>query len=172
MLFIKESRKIMKQFPILGIVVLSGLLGVSGCKPSPPVSERTTAAAQATAPALTFFALNVGNSVKEDQSVSPLTMFSPKDRLIASVQTKGAAKDVQLAAKLISMTNGQTAGDSNQKIATTGPATTNLEFKNEGAWAVGRYLVEVTINGKLEGRQEIEVRENVPPVTPEVADAQ
>ncbi len=138
------------------------LILLTGCQPS---NDSTSAkATQQPAPAsLSFFALDVGKEVNADHSVAPLTLFAPADKIIASVRTKGAAKAVPVTAKLIAMSNGQALSELSQTVTTTGPATTHFEFGKTGPWASGRYLVEVTIGGKPEGRQEIEVRESVPP---------
>lgn len=140
---------------ILAIAALTtACQGEKGASVAASMSESATA--------LSFSALDVGNAVDNDQTVRPTTMFVPTDKIIASVRTKGAAKDLPVAAKLIAMANGQALGELSQKVTTTGAATTNLEFGQATPWPVGRYVVEVAINGKLEGRQEIEVREQLP----------
>ncbi|MEG3791450.1 hypothetical protein V1318_15080 [Lysobacter sp. CCNWLW3] len=120
-------------------------------------SDATAAAAVAS-----FQALDIGKAVAADQSVQPLTLFTPDDKLVASIKTQGAAKDQAIAIKLIAMANGQSVSEANRSVSPTGAATTNLEFPKNAPWPLGRYVVEATFNGKPAGRQEIEVRSDVP----------
>lgn len=156
-----------KLMPLVAV-----LFGISvvlpACKPENLTAETTTGNAAPKA-LLKFQALAVGNAINADRSVPPLTMFAPGDKIIASVRTNGIANDVPVSVKLIAMANGQVLGELSRKVATTGPATTNFEFPKSGPWAVGRYLVEVAVNGKFETRQEIEVRERAPNTTPDPA---
>ncbi len=149
----------MKQVFAVGIAMGATML-LAACKPEADAPNPTSVTAQ---PTLKFIALDVGKTINTDRSVSPLTMFRAGDEIIASVRTDGVSKNVPISTKLVAMKNGQALGELSQKITTTGPATTNLKFPKSTTWELGRYLVEVTINGKFEARQEIEVRQDGPP---------
>lgn len=148
------------KLKIICVVWLAIVLCVPGCgsKSGAPGAIDATSGQLA----LRFQALNVGKVVAADRSVPPLTLFEPKDKIIASVLTRGVATDAPLSARLIAMTNGQVMGEQGHALTAAGPTTTNLEFPRSDSWPVGRYVVEVTLNGKLEGRQEIEVTQNLP----------
>lgn len=137
---------------------------VAGCAQKADGEKAAEAkVAQAKSPALSLFALNVGNSQQTDGSVFPATLFLPTDKLIASVSTKGQAVSVPVTAKLIAMANGQVVGEVSKNITTSIDATSNFEFSRQApAWAIGRYLVEVSIAGKKAGQQEIEVVQALP----------
>lgn len=149
-------------------LLLSAVLAVSffvtGCAQKGDGEKAAEAkVVQARSPALSLFALNVGNSQQTDGSVFPTTLFLPTDKLIASVSTKGQAVSVPVTAKLIAMANGQVVGEVSKSITTSIDATSNFEFsKQMPAWAIGRYLVEVSIDGKKAGQQEIEVVQALP----------
>ncbi|QQP98389.1 hypothetical protein [Lysobacter enzymogenes] len=137
-----------------------------GQKAAEPQAAAATAsaAAPAKAPELTLFALDVGVTPNPDGTVVPLTQFLPDEKIIASLRTQGSAKSVPVSVKLIEMSNGQVVGEQNTDLTLSGAATTNLEFVKQGAgaWALGRYVMEVAIAGKPAGRQEIEVTQTLP----------
>ncbi|MGO1002305.1 hypothetical protein [Lysobacter sp. CA196] len=122
-----------------------------------------TKPAQAKTSALSLFALNVGNSQQTDGSVLPSTLFLPDDKLIASINTKGKATSVPVTATLTAMTDGRVLDEVAKSITTSVDATSNFEFSRQApAWAIGRYLIVVSIDGKKVGQQEIEVVQSLP----------
>lgn len=122
-----------------------------------------TKAARATAPSLSLFALNVSSSQQADGSVTPTTLFLPDDKLIASINTKGKATSVPVTATLVAMADGRVLDEVGKSVTTSVDATTNFEFSRQApAWAIGRYLVTVNIDGKKAGQQEIEVVQSLP----------
>jgi hypothetical protein len=104
-----------------------------------------------------FVALAVGTSVAADGNVVPLTVFTTSNKIIASVRTKGAGVGTVVAVRLIEMSNGSVVGARKQVRDLAGSSSVNIEFSQRSPWIVGRYLVEASVNGKLEARQEIEV---------------
>lgn len=129
-----------------------------------PPAAAPAAATQAKAPELVLFALDVGTSANPDGTVVPLTQFLPEETIVASLRTQGPAEAVPVTVKLIEMSNGQVVGEQKKDLTLSGAATTNLAFAKQGAghWALGRYVVEVSIAGKPAGRQEIEVTQTLP----------
>ena len=148
----------MKFSKPLGLALIAAALA-SACTASDKNGATTATAA---ASAATFHALDIGNAIGADQSVQPATLFKPEDKLVASIKTQGAAKDQAIAVKLVAMANGQSVSEANRTVSPTGAATTHLEFPKNAPWPLGRYVVEATFNGKPAGRQEIEVRSDVP----------
>jgi len=106
---------------------------------------------------IAFFSLAVGRSVTTDGTVAPLTVFMPSNKIIASVRTKGTGAGTVVAARLIEMSNGAVVDSQRQVRDLAGSGSVNIEFSQRLPWTVGRYLVEASINGELEARQEIEV---------------
>lgn len=112
---------------------------------------------------LGFQALNVGTKVQESGAVEPNTLFLPTDEIVASVITRDAAEDVPVEVRLVALANGSVRAKVSEQVSTQGRAETNLTFKKDGPWPVGRYQVEATLAGKLEASQPIEVRADLPP---------
>ncbi|WP_305806392.1 hypothetical protein [Stenotrophomonas sp. YIM B06876] len=142
------------------VIALASALALAGCKkheetvvettppmtepaPAAPVNEPMTPAE----PAVTVSAVTVGNTAAADKAVMPMAMFSPKDKIIVSVKTEGAANDVKVDAKL-SYQDGQVAGEQSAMLTTSGPETTNIEFSNPKGWPAGKYTADVMVDGK------------------------
>ena len=103
-------------------------------------------------------AVTVGKTAAADKSVATVALFAPKDDIIVSVRTDGAANNANVAAKL-TFQDGQVAGEQTQALNTTGADTTNVTFKNAKGWPAGKYRAEVTVDGKAAGTpQEFEVK--------------
>jgi hypothetical protein len=123
-----------------------------GCKkeePAPPAETSTTTPEPAPAPAaLMVIGVDLGSSVGPDKRVTaPSTTFRPRDTVYASVNTVGTASNANLAAKWTFQT-GQVVDSSVQQIAPTGPAQTEFHIAKRGGWPVGKYRVEVFLDGR------------------------
>ncbi|UNP28425.1 hypothetical protein [Lysobacter gummosus] len=154
------------EFLVSAVLICAALATGCGQKagPASPAAAAPAASAPDKTLELNLFALDVGTSENSDGTVTPLTQFLPAEKIVASLRTRGAANAVPVTAKLIAMSNGEIVGELKKDLTLTGAATTNLEFVRQGAgnWALGRYVVEVTIDGKPVGRQEIEVTQTLP----------
>ena len=139
----------------LALAVATAALLAACNKPGTASSQDPATTAVPVRP-VSVFALDVGNAVADYQSVKPMTIFAPTDKLIASIRTRGAAPKADLSAKL-SYQDGQVYGEQAQTIHPTGPVTTNFTFPRETPWPRGRYFVEVMRNGKRAVQQPIEV---------------
>ncbi|KAF1015095.1 MAG: hypothetical protein GAK31_02583 [Stenotrophomonas maltophilia] len=159
------------------LAALLGSVALVGCKKKEDTADNnaqpaaTTAAEPATpapmtgappamseAAAVNVSGVTVGKSAAADKSVAPTALFAPKDDIIVSVRTDGAANNVNVAAKL-TFQDGQVAGEQTQALNTSGAETTNVTFKNAKGWPAGKYRAEVTVDGKAAGSpQEFEVK--------------
>jgi hypothetical protein len=133
---------------------------LAGCKKeTPPPQNETGAAAPAPAPvAFTVTAIEVGKQVGPDKRVSnPTTTFAPKDTIHASVATDGAAPKKIIAAKW-TYQDGQVVKEAAETIAPTGPAATEFHISKPSGWPVGKYKVEITVDGSPSGSKDFEVK--------------
>ncbi|EKT4103924.1 TPA: hypothetical protein ACGW13_003844 [Stenotrophomonas maltophilia] len=156
------------------IAALLGSVALVGCKKKEESTD-TNAAPAATAPAepapmtgapppmaeaaaVSVSTVTVGKTAAADKSVAPAALFSPKDDVIVSVKTDGAANNVNVGAKL-TFQDGQVAGEQTATLNASGAETTNVTFKNAKGWPAGKYRAEVTVDGKAAGTpQEFEVK--------------
>ncbi len=117
----------------------------------PPMAE---------AAAVSVSSVTVGKTAAADKSVATTALFAPKDDIIVSVKTDGAANNVNVGAKL-TYQDGQVAGEQTATLNTSGAETTNVTFKNAKGWPAGKYRAEVTVDGG--GRNAAGVRGQVSP---------
>jgi hypothetical protein len=121
-----------------------------------------TTAAAAPAPAPVPFAvqvIEVGKQVGPDKKVTaPAATFGPKDTIYASVATEGAAPSKTIVAKWTFGPAGKLVKADSQTIAPTGPAATEFHISKPSGWPVGKYKVEITVDGSPAGSKEFEVK--------------
>jgi hypothetical protein len=140
----------------LGLAVL----GMASCKKKepPPPPE---AAAPAPAPAPPAFAvqgIELGKSIGADKKVTaPSTSFGRRDTIYASVATEGAAPSKTVSAKW-TFQDGQVVKEQSESIAPTGPAATEFHISKKGPWPVGKYKVEVSVDGASAGSKDFEIK--------------
>ncbi|AWH19107.1 hypothetical protein C1922_18205 [Stenotrophomonas sp. ZAC14D2_NAIMI4_7] len=158
------------------LAALLGSVALVGCKKKEESTD-TNAAPAATAPAepapapmtgapppmaaasaVAVSSVTVGKSAAADKSVATAALFAPKDDVVVSVKTDGAASNVNVGAKL-TFQDGQVAGEQSATLNTSGAETTNITFKNANGWPAGKYRAEVMVDGKAAGTpQEFEVK--------------
>ena len=144
------------------LVAAVGLAACGKKEAPPPAPVVTPAPAPAPtpppAPALAVASIELGNAVGMDGKVSaPATVFAPTDALHAVVATTGAAANAVLAAKW-TFEDGQTVNEDSRTIAPGGDAWTDFTLSKPDGWPVGKYKVEISLNGAPAGSREFEVK--------------
>ena len=113
--------------------------------PAPTMTPEPAPAAAA----VTVGTVTMGTAAGSDKRIaSPTTMFKPNDPIVVSVATNGAAQNAEVRGKLI-FQDGQTAGEQNAMLNTTGADTTVMTFTNANAWPAGAYKAEIWVNGQM-----------------------
>ncbi len=148
---------------LLGI--LGGAVSALGCKKqAAPPAESGSADTAATAPApaapeaFAVSEVTLGKAIGADKRVaSPITTFGPKDTIYASVATTGSAPSKTLTAKW-TFQDGQTVKQGTETIAPTGPAVTEFHIDKKNGWPVGKYKVEIAVDGTPATTKEFEVK--------------
>ncbi|KAG1531843.1 hypothetical protein G6F50_016482 [Rhizopus delemar] len=95
----------------------------------------------AEAAAVSVSTVTVGKTAAADKSVAPAALFAPKDDVIVSIKTDGAANNVNVGAKL-TYQDGQVAGEQTATLNASGAETTNVTFKNAKGWPAGKYRAD------------------------------
>jgi hypothetical protein len=117
--------------------------------PRPPVS--------APAPA-SVGAIELGRAVGADMRVTaPASTFAPTDTIYVSVATDGQPAGATLSARW-TYEDGQVVNESRETLGSSGKAATEFHISKPDGWPVGRYKVEIALNGKPAGTREFEVR--------------
>lgn len=149
------------------LVACTALL--AGCKKTPPPVEQTPPPAAEPAPmpepspAVVPFgvtSIDLGKAIGSDKKITePTATFSPKDTIYASVSTDGAATNVAMKAKWTFGDAGQLVNEEEQPaVSPTGPATTEFHIAKPSGWPVGKYKVEIFVDGNSAGTKDFEVK--------------
>lgn len=149
-------------------IALFASLALTGCKrktdtdadTTPPPVATTPAPAPAPMPsepqAMTVPTVDLGNAVGADNRVtSPLSTFAKSDTIHASVATDGSAA-TNLTAKW-TFQDGQVI-DTQDKTVPAGPQVTDFSVTKPDGWPVGKYKLEVMVDGMVMQTREFEVK--------------
>lgn len=134
--------------------------GVTSCKKkeAPPPAEAAAPAPAPAPPPFTVQSVEVGKSIGADKKVTAaVTTFGRRDTIYVSVSTDGAAPSKTIAAKW-TFQNGQIVKEQSQSIAPTGPAATEFHISKAGPWPVGKYKVEISVDGATAGSKDFEIK--------------
>jgi hypothetical protein len=135
------------------------VVGIPACKkkeaPAPPAEAAAPAPAP---PAFAVLGIDVGKGIGADKKVTaPATTFGRRDTIYASVATEGAAPSKTISAKW-TYQDGQVVKEQAETIAPTGPAATEFHISKPKPWPVGKYKVEIVVDGAPAGSKDFEVK--------------
>jgi hypothetical protein len=159
------------------LVAIVGSTALVGCKkkeeaqpqpaPEPIAVEPVPAPAATPAPAPTasVATVDLGTAAGPDKKLTTaVTGFKPKDKFIFSVGTTTTGDaSTPVAGKLtakLTFSNGAEVipvEEKTQDFSFTGPDTTNFEFTKASGWPVGKYKVEILLDGNSVQTKEFEV---------------
>lgn len=139
----------------LGLAVI----GIPACKkkeaPAPPAEAAAPAPAP---PAFAVQGIEVGKAIGPDKRVTaPGTTFGRRDTIYTAVATEGAAPSKVISAKW-TYQDGQVVKEQAETIAPTGPAATEFHISKAKPWPVGKYKVEIVVEGSPAGSKDFEVK--------------
>ena len=154
------------------LVAIIGSVAIVGCKkkeeavpaPAPTIAEPVAAPAPAPAATASVTSVDLGTATGPDMKLAATTMsFKPKDKFIVSVGTTTSDLSALVAGKLtakLTFTNGaeiMPVDEKTQDFNLTGPGTTNFEFSKPDGWPVGKYKVDVSLDGAVVQSKDFEV---------------
>lgn len=154
---------------------LLGTLALAGCKkdepatPPPPAAEPApapapapTTPAPAPAAAVTVTSVDLGTAVGADNRVTtPATTFATSDTIHASVATASADPSTPVDGKLTARwtyQDGQLVDELSQDYSFTGTGNTAFQVSNPSGWPVGKYKVEILLDGEVVQTRDFEVK--------------
>lgn len=120
----------------------------------PPADEVTTPQA------LRVTDVELGRSVGPDKRVNDnadTDEFRPNDTIYASIDTEGTASGVTLMARW-TFQDGQVVDETSQTISPTGPTVTEFHIAKPDGFPVGKYKVEIRLNGQTVETKDFEVK--------------
>ncbi len=156
--------------PLIVAIAAAFALAACGKKEEAPKPVVTPAPAPAPAPVtpppvapapVALADIVLGNTMdpttKAVSSTSTSGTFARTDTIYAAVNTTGAASSAVIVARW-TFGEGQLVDESSQTIAPTGPATTTFHIAKPDGWPVGKYKIDVTLDGKPAGSKDFEVQ--------------
>lgn len=153
----------------LSMVLATALIGsvaLAGCKKkeapvaTPPAAEAPapmpTEPAPAPVAATTVNSVDLGNTIGADNKIAtPNATFASKDPVYASVTTDGPNAG-KLGAKW-TFQDGQVVHEETKDIP-AGPQVTQFQITKPDGWPVGKYKLEVMLDGATVQTREFEVK--------------
>jgi hypothetical protein len=154
---LKRSRIDLLTVALVGLAL--GLASVSCSKSSStstPSAEPT--AGPSTVTPVSVATVDLGRSVGGDKRITDqIEVFRPNDTIYASVLTTGAAPSASLKARW-TFEDGQVVEETEQMIAPAGDEATEFHISKPDGWPVGKYKVEILLNGATVQTKEFEVK--------------
>lgn len=151
---------------------LVAALALAGCKreeaapaPTPPPAAPAPAPAPPPAPmpaTASVTGVTLGNAVGADMSIAaPMTAFAATDTIHAAVATSTsdamASVNGALAARW-TFEDGQVVNEESRDVVFTGAGTTVFQISKPDGWPLGKYRVEISLNGAPVQSAEFEVK--------------
>jgi hypothetical protein len=153
------------------IIAVSCALALGACgKQEAPPPAATPAPAPAPAPApppvaapvapvTTFTSIALGNAVDADGKVAASSVtFAPKDTIYAVVTTTSTGMANATVSAKWTYQGGVPVSSGEEKIAANGPATTTFHIAKPDGFPVGRYTIEISIDGKISNSTSFDVK--------------
>ena len=141
----------------LGLAVI----GMPACKkkeaPAPPAEAAAPEPAPRRRRSRCWGSRSARGSAPTSTSRRPTTTFGRRDTIYASVATEGAAPSKAIAAKW-TYQDGQVVKEQSETIAPTGPAATEFHISKPKPWPVGKYKVEIIVDGAPAGSKDFEIK--------------
>lgn len=124
-----------------------------------PVTSEPASAPIATAPStVQVSTVTLGTSAGDDLRIPvPLKTFTSSDRIVVSIDTRGAANNAELTTRLVYQ-DGQKAGEQTERITSSGDETTNMTFTNANGWPTGSYRAEIWVDGSQARAEDFTIR--------------
>lgn len=144
------------------LIAVATLLVVAACGRKERSAVDTATGSVAPAPAtptsaITVSEIDVGRSLNADKGIVDRTdTFRRTDTIYVSVATQGTGSGT-LASRW-TFQDGQVVDESSQNISPAGPARTEFHVMKPDGWPVGKYKVDILLNGTSVGSKEFTVR--------------
>ena len=158
-----------KSLHLATAVALGTMIALGACKRDEPVTTTTPAPMPAPAPApapvpasATVTAVDLGSAVDADgRVVAGTSTFATTDTITASVMTATGSPTGNATGTLgarWTYQDGQVVNQESKTFEFTGPGVTNFQISKPDGWPVGRYKLEVSLDGTVVQTRDFEVR--------------
>lgn len=133
------------------------LFAAGACKKAPPAAQPPPPPPPPAPVAVA--SVDLGKAVGPDKRVTVTAeTFGPRDTIYAAVTTSGEGSSTLTARWIYKGKKDVTVDSTSQTIAPAGPTTTEFHIMNSSAWPVGKYKVEVWLNGEKKADKDFEIK--------------
>jgi hypothetical protein len=156
------------------LVAVIGSVAIVGCKkkeeaapaPAPTIAEPAPAPVPTPAPAPTasVTTVDLGNAAGPDMKLTAMSAsFKPKNKIIASVGTSTSDPAASVAGKLtakwtyMDASGAMPVSEESKDFNFAGAGLTNFEVSKPDGWPVGKYKVEILLDGAVVQTKDFEV---------------
>ncbi|MCR6627673.1 MAG: hypothetical protein NVV67_15830 [Pseudoxanthomonas sp.] len=148
------------------VLLVAMILLIIGCSRSSPASQAgvDSRASGRTAPAAIGEVI-VGSRSKDGRT-SNFGPITATDEILISVRPAESTGGSKISVKLINLSNGEIEGEKKVTVQAAESTPAEFSFKKATPWDGGRYLIEVTLDGKLAWHRDLDVIERPPSVVP------
>lgn len=102
--------------------------------------------------------IDLGKAIGADMRVTDETDdFGPRDTIYASIHTSGNLANAALTARWL-FEDGQVVDSTTQTVNLAGDGYTEFHISKATAWPVGKYKLEILLNGQKLGEEEFEIK--------------
>lgn len=140
------------------LAVALGVAAVAGCKKKEPSTIGADSSVVINAPAFRVQGIELGKSIMADKRVANGSdTFARTDTIYASVVTEGSAPSKTIVARW-TFQDGQVVKEETLTISPSGTAATEFHITKPTGWPVGKYQVEILVDGASVGTKDFEVK--------------
>lgn len=169
----------LKPLSLATALAVAGMLALGACKRDEPLTTTVDAPATDPAPApappatpapsrpvgppsAVVTAVDLGNAVDADgRVVAGTSTFLPTDTITASVETNTGTPDGTTDGTLgarWTFEDGQLVNEESKAFRFDGRGVTNFQISKPDGWPVGRYRLEISLDGDVVQTRDFEVR--------------
>ena len=154
------------------LVAVIGSVAIVGCKkkeeaapaPAPTIAEPAPAPTPAPAATASVASVDLGNAVGPDLKLTAMSAtFKPKDTITVSIGTATSDPAATVAGKIgakwtyLNGTEVMVVSEETKDLNLTGTGSTNFQIAKPDGFPVGKYKVEVSLDGTVVQSKDFEV---------------
>lgn len=134
------------------------VVGANACQKKTAQTDMSSTDATTQTPVVEVAHIDLGKGVGADNRVTePSDNFTPGETVYATVITNGSAPSAEIKT-VWTFQDGQIVDESVRTIAPTGEAATEFHITKPAGLPIGKYKVEVFLNGASAGTKDFEVK--------------
>ncbi len=142
---------------LLALLAVATMISACNRRETADAGSSSAREGEATMAVMAVKDVDLGRTLNPDKTIGDNTgEFKPSETVYASVQTEGDGGGVLKARWTFQ--DGQVVDETTQNVATSGPANTEFHVAKPDGFPVGKYRVEIALNGNVAASKEFEVK--------------